>query len=200
MSAPATGRVRNVEGTLLSENWGRLHRYRFEYRRADGTWQEQRREVYDRGHGAACLLHDPEGDTVLLVRQFRFPLFISGQPCFPIEVPAGLLEGADPAERMRAELVEETGYAVGPLTHVIDLVMSPGSVTEALSCYTGTYARGAAVAEGGGHPEEGEDIEVLHLPLDSALAMLRSGEIRDAKTCFLLQHLAMTLQRQMPSP
>lgn len=193
-------RVRGVEGTLLSDVWGRLSRYRYDYRRADGTWQAQVREVYDRGHGAACLLHDPEGDTVLLVRQFRFPMHVSGQDGFLIEVPAGLLDGAEPAARMRAELMEETGYEVGPLSHVTELVMSPGSVTEYLACFTGTYRRGDAVGDGGGHAEEGEDIEVLHLPLDTALAMMAAGEIRDAKTCFLLQHLAMKLGRPVPSP
>jgi nudix-type nucleoside diphosphatase (YffH/AdpP family) len=192
-------RVRRVAGELLSQAWGRLWRYRFEYRRADGTWQEQVREVYDRSHGAACLLHDAEADTVLLVRQFRFPLHISGQEGFAIEAPAGLLDGAEPEARMRAELMEETGYAARTLTRVADLVMSPGSVTEQIACFTGAYTRGDAEGEGGGHAHEGEDIEVLHLPLDRALAMIGTGEIRDAKTCFLLQHLALSLGRPLPS-
>ncbi len=184
-------RVRALSPTLLSSNWGKLTRYSYDFRRSDGSWQAQVREVYDRGHGAACLLHDPEADTVLLVRQFRLPMMVSGQQPFVIEVPAGLLEGADPAERIRAEMIEETGYEVGPLDHVIDLIMSPGSVTEYLACFIGTYRRGDAVAKGGGHPDEGEDIEVLHLPVDDAMAMMAAGEISDAKTCFLLQHLAL---------
>lgn len=195
-----TDRVRNLVGTLLSDNWGRLHRYSFEYLRRDGTWQAQKREVYDRGHGAACLLHDPEGDTLLLVRQLRLPMLVSGQEPFLIEVPAGLLEGAEPAERVRAEVAEETGYAVGPLSHVTDLVMSPGSVTEYLALYLGEYTRGETVGDGGGHPDEGEDIEVLHLPLDAALAGIVGGSIRDAKTVCLIQHLALRLGRSLPQP
>ncbi len=194
-----TDRVRGLTSDLLSASWGRLSRYRYEYRRSDGEWQDQVREVYDRGHGAACLLHDPDADTVLLVRQFRLSMHVSGQEAFLIEVPAGLLEGAEPAERMRAELIEETGYEVGALAHVIDLVMSPGSVTEYVACFTGTYRRGAAVGIGGGHIEEGEDIDVLHIPLDEALSMMAAGKIRDAKTCFLLHHLAMSLGRLLPS-
>ena len=46
-------------------------------------------------------------------------------------------------------------------------------------------------AEGGGKETEGEDIEVMHVPLDEALEMIRSGEIMDAKTIILLQELAL---------
>lgn len=191
-------RVRGLSGTLLSDNWGKLWRYSYEFLRSDATWQRQVREVYDRGHGAACLLHDPEADTVLLVRQFRSPMYVSGQNAFVIEVPAGLLNGAEPAVRMRAELIEETGYEVGALEHVTNLVMSPGAVTEYLACFVGTYRQGEAVGEGGGHAEEGEDIDVLHVPLADAMAMMATGEICDAKTCFLLHHLHARLERRLP--
>ncbi len=144
-----------------------------------------------RGHGAVCLLHDPETDCVLLTRQFRSPVHVSGGPSFLIEAPAGLLEGAAPAERMRAELIEETGYQVSELEHLFDAYMSPGSVTEYLSFFTGRYSPAQRVADGGGEIAEGEDIEVPHIPLPEALAMIGRGAIRDAKTIILLQHLAL---------
>ena len=186
-----TDRYRPVDREVLSDAWGHLSRHTFDYRRADGAWDRQVREVYDRGHGAACLLHDPDAGTVLLTRQFRLPMQVSGQEPFVIEVPAGLLEGSEPAERMRAELMEETGYAVGDLAHVTDLVMSPGSVTEYLALFTGTYDRAARDGAGGGAAEEGEDIETLHVPFTEAMAMVGDGRIRDAKTVVLLQHLAL---------
>jgi len=186
-----TDSFRPISSDVLAEDWGTLTRYRFALRLRDGTWDEQVREVYDRGDGASALLHDPQADTVLLVRQFRLPVQVSGDDPFVIEAPAGLLDGADPAERMRAELVEETGYAVSELTHVTDLIMSPGSVKESLACFTGTYARHDQAAEGGGARDEGEDIEVLHIPFGEALAMVRDGRISDAKTVVLLQHLAL---------
>ena len=183
-----TDRFRPIDSTLLSDDWGRLTRHRFALRLRDGTWDEQVREVYDRGHGAAALLHDPAADTLLLTRQFRLPMQVSGQDPYVIEVPAGLLDGAAPAERMRAELIEETGYAVSDLTHVTDLIMSPGSVTEYLACFTGTYARGERAAAGGGAAGEGEDIEVLHVPVAEARRMVADGRISDAKTAFLILH------------
>lgn len=192
---------RPLSAETLSNDWGTLTRYRFALRLRDGTWDEQQREVYDRGHGAACLLHDPVADTLLLTRQFRLPMQVSGQDPFLIEAPAGLLEGAAPADRMRAELMEETGYDVGPLEHVIDLISSPGSVTEYLALFTGIYSRDAQVGAGGGNADEGEDIETLHLPFSDALAQVRSGSISDAKTVVLIQHLALRrLTEPQPTP
>ena len=180
-------RYRPVSREVLSENWGTLTKHSFDYIRGDGTVERQVREVYDRGHAVACLLHDPDADTLLLVRQFRLPMQVAGLDPFLIEVPAGLLEGADPAERLRAELMEETGYEGIALERVFDLAMSPGSVTECLACYLGRYARGDRAGAGGGATEEGEDIEVLHVPVAEAAAMMWRGEIRDAKTVALIQ-------------
>lgn len=182
---------RPIEQIVLADDWGTLTKHTFSLKRRDGAWQQQTREAYDRGNGAACLLHNREQGTVLLVKQFRLPAKLNGHQGFLIETPAGLLEGMNPAERMRAELEEETGFFVSKLTLVFDAFMSPGSVTEKLACFIGTYTAKDQISEGGGHPDEGEDIEVLHVPLDEALAMIASGAIADAKTIMLLQHLAL---------
>ncbi|QFT00847.1 GDP-mannose pyrophosphatase NudK [Labrenzia sp. THAF191b] len=189
MSTPEYLKVSDSE--VLSNSWGTLTRHRIEYRRRDGDWQEQVREVYDRGHGAACLLYDPERNCVLLTRQFRLPVWAAGRDPMLIEAPAGLLEGAHPEDRMRAELIEETGFEVSDLEHLFDAFSSPGSVTEYVAFFRGTYHLKDKVAEGGGKETEGEDIEVMHVPLDQALEMIRSGEIMDAKTIILLQELAL---------
>ncbi len=183
--------LRAKDSTLLSDNWGRLTRYDFSLKRSDGAWQDQRREVYDRGHGAVCLLHNPAQDTFLLTRQFRLPVHLSEEQSYLIEAPAGLLEGADPATRMRAELEEETGYQVSKLMHLYDAYTSPGSVTERLSFFKGTYGDADKVSAGGGHADEGEDIEVMHVPFAQALEMISDGRIRDAKTIMLIQHYAL---------
>ncbi len=118
MSTPDYLKVSDSE--VLSNSWGTLTRHRIEYRRRDGDWQEQVREVYDRGHGATCLLYDPERNCVLLTRQFRLPVWAAGRDPMLIEAPAGLLEGAHPEDRMRAELIEETGFEVSDLEHLFD--------------------------------------------------------------------------------
>ena len=66
--------------------------------------------------------------------------------------------------------------------------MSPGSVTERLHLFTAEYTAADRVSAGGGHAGEGEDIEVIEVTLDDALAMIERGEIVDAKTIMLLYH------------
>lgn len=180
-----------VDSRVLSDDWGTLTKYDFDLERRNGNRQRQAREVYDRGNGATCLLHDPITDTVLLTRQFRLPVYVNGGVTALIETPAGLLDGADATERMRAELMEETGYRIEALSHLFNLYMSPGSVTEYLAFFLGTYSASDRVSQGGGKIDEGEDIEVLHLPFDEALSMMASGQICDAKTIILLQNLAL---------
>ncbi|MNE95241.1 GDP-mannose pyrophosphatase NudK [compost metagenome] len=97
---------------------------------------------------------------------------------------------------MRAELIEETGYDVSALTHLFDVYMSPGSVTEYLAFFIGEYSEKQKVSSGGGSAEEGEDIDVMQVALSNAMAMILSGEIRDAKTIILLQHLAIRVLQE----
>ncbi|HBH64713.1 MAG TPA: GDP-mannose pyrophosphatase, partial [Erwinia persicina] len=78
-------RVRNIREQLLSDNWFTLKKYTFELLRRDGSWQEQNREAYDRGNGAVVLLYHKARKTVVLTRQFRFPVFVNGHSGFLIE-------------------------------------------------------------------------------------------------------------------
>ena len=69
--------------------------------------------------------------------------------------------------------------------------MTPGSVTERLHFFIAPYEAGMKISGGGGEEAEGEDIEVLEMRLAEALEMVRTGEICDAKTIMLLQHVAL---------
>lgn len=184
-------RVKKVE--VLSDDWYVLKKTTFDYRRRDGTWQEQSRETYDRGNGAVILLYNRAQGTVVLVRQFRFPAFVNGHHGLLIEAPAGLLDKAGPEERIRSEAEEETGYRVEHVERIFQAFMSPGSVTEILHFFVAEYDPASKAHGGGGVEDEGEDIELLELPLGEALAMVRSGEIADGKTIALLYHAALYL-------
>lgn len=186
-------RVRVIESRVLSDDWYLLKKTVFEFRRADGSWQRQRRETYDRGNGATLLLYQPDSRRVVLTRQFRFPAFVNGHDGMMVETPAGLLDQATPEQRIRAEVEEETGYRVGEVRKVFEAFMSPGSVTEKLFFFVAEYDAASKVSTGGGIEAEGEDIEVLELPFDEALAMVRRGDIVDGKTIMLLQYAAMHL-------
>jgi nudix-type nucleoside diphosphatase (YffH/AdpP family) len=173
---------------VLADDWYVLRKATFDYRGRDGSWTRQSREAYDRGNGAAILLHEERAGTVLLVRQFRWPAYANGHPDgMLIEVPAGLLGDEDPESAIRREVEEETGVRVGVLTPLWQSYMSPGSVTERLHFFAAPFSRDpAAAARGGGVADEGEEIEVLEVPLAHALAMVADGRIADAKTIMLL--------------
>lgn len=184
-------RVRVQQETLLSQHWSRLKTTRFLYRRRDGQWQEQQRETYDRGDGAAILLVDPLRRTVVLTRQFRYPCFVNGHDALMVEVPAGALEGDDPEACVRAEAEQEAGWRVRALRKVMEVFTSPGAVTERLHLYVAEVDAQDRIGAGGGLQAEGEDIEVFDCPFDEALAMVERGEIVDAKTILLLQWAAL---------
>lgn len=181
---------------LLSDNWYVLKKYTFDLRRRDGSWQSQTREIYDRGNGATILLYNRERRTVLLIRQFRMPTYVNGYHGYLIESAAGLLDNASPEERIRLEAEEETGYRVGHLEKIYSAFMSPGSVTERIHFFIGEYQPGDRVSDGGGLEDEGEDIEVLELGFEAALAMVESAEIVDGKTIMLLQYLELRMLKE----
>ena len=184
--------VRIIEQRVLAHDWYLLRKTTFEHRRRDGRVQVVSRETYDRGNGVALLLFNAARGTVILIRQFRFPAFVNGlEGGMLIEACAGQLDGNDPVAAMRREAIEETGYDVQSPRKVFEAYMSPGSITEKLHFFVAAVDDADRRTGGGGDAHEGEDIEVLELRLDEAMAMIASGEIQDGKTIMLLQHAAL---------
>ena len=179
-------RVRNIHA--LSDRHYRLNEVEFDYRRGDGEWQTQKREVFDRGHAATLLPYNVASRTVVLTRQFRLPAYLAGHDDLLIEAAAGMLDDASPEERIRAEAEEEIGYRLHDVRKVFEAFMSPGAITEKLHFFVAEYEPEMRVSDGGGLEHEGEDIEVLELSIDEALAMIADGRIIDAKTIMLLQY------------
>jgi len=184
-------RIKSVE--ILSDDWARLTKTTFDYRRSDGIWETQIRQTYDRGDGAVILPFDRQRSTVLLVRQFRYPAFVTGHPEPLIEACAGLLDDHDPETAIRKEAEEELGYRLRGVRRLYSPYMSPGSVTERLTFFLADYTPADRISDGGGAADEGEDIEVLEFTLDQALAQIRDGRIVDAKTIMLVQHLRLEM-------
>src|SRR5690242_15701999 len=117
MSAP----VQLVDVSVLSDQWYVLKKYSFDYLRQDGSRQRQVREVYDRGNGAAILLYNRQRRSVVLTRQFRLPAYLNGlADGMLVEAAAGLLDDMAPAERIRIEAEEETGYRIERVEKVFE--------------------------------------------------------------------------------
>jgi GDP-mannose pyrophosphatase NudK len=150
------------------------------------------REVYDRGDAAAILLYNKQQKSVLLTKQFRLPSFLNGNASgMLIEVCAGMLDKDDPETCARREAKEETGYKIETVQHAFDAYTSPGGITEIIHCFVAAYTPDMKVDAGGGLAAEGEHIELLEPLLDDALNMIATGEIKDAKTIMLLQHVKL---------
>lgn len=184
-------RVKNVR--LLSDNWYTLKTTELEWKHSNGEWKTQHRETYDRGNGATLLPYNLRQGTVILTRQFRYPAYVNGYGEMLIEAAAGLLDDESPEVRIRAEVEEETGYRLTHVQKIFEAFSSPGSVTEKLHYFVAEYEPHMRVSDGGGLEDEGEDIEVMEVPISEALAMIADGRIIDAKTIILLQYAALHL-------
>ena len=185
-------RVKILKTEILSDNWYILRKLTYEYFKKDGSRQVQIREVYDRGNGATILLYNRKLKTVILTRQFRLPTFVNGnQNGMLIEACAGLLDKDNAEDCIKRETEEETGYKVTDVKKVFEAYMSPGSVTEILYFFIAEYSKEMKVTEGGGVDHEEENIEVLEVTFDAAMKMMETGEIKDAKTIMLLQHIKL---------
>ncbi len=187
-------RVRFKNTKILSDNWYTLKKVDFDYQLDNGNWQNQKREVYDRGNGAAVLLYNTKENKVLLTKQFRMPAYLNKHPDgMLVEACAGLLDELDPETAIIKEIEEETGYRVPAVKKVFEAYMSPGAVTEILYYFIAPYDESMKISEGGGNPEETENIEVLELDFKEAIHMMATGEIKDGKTMLLLQYAQIHL-------
>ncbi len=181
--------VKNIEHTLLSDNYYTLNKVAFDYLMRSGEWVNQMREVYDRGDGAGILLYNKQKKTIILTKQFRMPTFLNGnEDGFLVEIAAGMLDKDNPEVCIIRETEEEVGYRLKEVKKVYEAYSSPGVMTEKMHFFVGEYTDDMKVSDGGGLDSEHEDIEVLEIPFKEAVSMLDNGEIHDTRTIVLLQY------------
>ena len=180
-------RVRLLGETLIAEGRFRLTRTRAEIEEADGARRTIDHEIYHQEGAAALLLYDRARGVVLLVKQFRLGAYLADGALETIEVCAGMLDGEDPVDCVVREAWEETGVRVLAARHAFDAFMSPGGMTEKIACFVAPYGAADRLGPGGGVDAD-EQIELVEIPFDRALAMIETGQIRDAKTIALLYY------------
>lgn len=180
-------KINNIR--TLSNDHYKLEKINFKYQIKDGTWQNQSRESYDRGDGAAILLFNKFKKTVILTKQFRMPSYLNrNNDGMVIEVCAGLLDEDEPAICIKKEAEEEVGYRITNPVKIFELFSSPGAFTEKIHYFIAEYNDSMKIGEGGGIENETEEIEVLEINFNKAFEMIYNGEITDAKTIILLQY------------
>ncbi|SHG05975.1 nudix-type nucleoside diphosphatase, YffH/AdpP family [Flavobacterium segetis] len=181
--------IKIQETEILSDNHYVLNKVTFDYQKNDNSWISHKREVYDRGNGAAILLYNLKKKTVVLTRQFRLPTYLNGNKSgMMIEVCAGLLDQDNPEQCIIRETEEETGYQILKVKKIMETYTSPGAVTEILHLFIGEYDDTMKISEGGGLESEQENIDVIEMLFDDAYQMISNGKINDAKTIILLQY------------
>lgn len=164
------------------------------FRRFDGdTHRKVHRSVFCVTDAATVLPYDPVRDRILLLEQLRFGPLAQGDPApWLLEPVAGLIDaGETPEETARREAAEEAGLAIGDLHFVGRYYPSPGGVSQVLHSFLGLADLPDEAAGLGGHEDEGEDILAHVISFDTAMTMLRSGDLVNAPTIITLQWLAM---------
>lgn len=133
--------------------------------------------------GAVAVLPVLPGNKIIMVRQYRYPV---GEATW--EIPAGKMHSKrdNPEKRARAELGEETGYSAGRLKKLVTFWPCCAFSNETLHIYSAANLR-----PGKPNPDDDEFLRTGIIPLDKALRMIKTGEIKDSKTMIaLLLHSA----------
>jgi nudix-type nucleoside diphosphatase (YffH/AdpP family) len=183
-----------ITGTEVLSNYKyRLKKITYDYVKEDGSHKTKSAEVYERGDAATILLYNKQSGTVILTKQFRIPTFVNGNATgMLIEACAGMLEeNESPEDAIIREAEEETGYQIKEVEKVFSIYMSPGSLEERIHFFVAEYDNTMKTGKGGGVEAEEENIDVLEVPIQQAMDMIKSGEIKDAKTILLLQHVKL---------
>ena len=184
-------------------NLFRIIKARLKHRRLDGRMSAPLTRInFERGNSVGVLLYDAKNEAVILVRQFRYPVYAGLPPhqqegegvrhAWILETVAGVSEEGETAQDVAIrELLEEAGYRVKSMQPITTMYPSPGGSSERVTLFLGEVDHTQRPGKGGGLQAEGEDIEVVVIPFTKAMSMIKSGEISDAKAIIALQYLAL---------
>ncbi|RVU16578.1 NUDIX domain-containing protein [Methylobacterium oryzihabitans] len=153
-------------------------------RLADGA--EVERAVEDHGDSVGVLPYDPVRRVAALVRELRVPVLLASGAPSQLEAPAGLIDGGDPADNARREVLEETGIRLHALEPVGAAYSCAGVSTERIHLFLAPYGAGDREGPGGGAEGEHENIRVVEMTFADLAALADTGGLTDLKTLTLV--------------
>jgi nudix-type nucleoside diphosphatase (YffH/AdpP family) len=181
-----------TERSRVFDGWNTLDVVIVETLDDNGVARRHEREVLDHGPAVAILPYDPDRRQALLARQWRVPLLLTGDDPFLLETCAGLIDASETPEGAAIrEAEEELGLHLESVRKVGAVYPSPGALAEKMHLFLAAYGSNDRMSDGGGLDHEGEDIEIVEMPLDELFDMARAGTIIDAKTLILVQMLIL---------
>jgi nudix-type nucleoside diphosphatase (YffH/AdpP family) len=153
----------------------------------DGSTLHKKFEVLEKGEAVAVLVEDIENDCFLMVKQFRLPTALHGNPWL-LEIPAGIMEVDEtPEEAAKREIMEELGYQINNLDYLFPFYATPGASTERVHLFYAQVKSSDKNEKGGGAVGEIEDIEIVAINKNRLLKMI-GHELIDGKSIVALQH------------
>jgi ADP-ribose pyrophosphatase len=155
------------------------------------TGVEVRRDMIRHPGSVVVMVMDDSAaePRILLARQYRY-----AAKDRLWELPAGRVDpGESELDGAKRELLEETGYTAKRWRLAMHFYVSPGFLDETMAVYVASDLQ-----PGKSRPQEDEVIAKRFFPLSSAVRMVMSGKIRDAKTIAGVLWLAQSERSRSP--
>ncbi len=179
----------------LTGGYRDYQRYRVTLAGINGATVTQQRDVLRAGQVAAVLPVDLARGELVLIRQFRLAAHLANGRGDLVEIVAGRVEaGEPPATAARRECGEEIGVVPEVLVEILSYLTTPGLTDEEVTIFLAAIDA-TRVRPGGRVAPDGEQLHVLRVSIDTALAALARGTIEGSPAVIALQWLALNRGR-----
>lgn len=179
----------------LAKGYRDYERYRLTLAGAGGAPVEQQRDVLRAGKVVSVLPVDLARDEIILLRQFRMAAQLANGHGDLIEIVAGRVEaGEQRAVAARRECGEEIGISPTKIVELFTYLPTPGIADEEITVFLGAVDA-AKVEEGAVATVDGEQLYLMRVSIDAALAALNGGALRNGPLLIALQWLALNRDR-----
>jgi len=180
---------------LLATGYRDYQRYRLTLTGTDRAPVAQVRDILRAGKVVTVLPIDLARDEIVLIRQFRLPAHLANGRGDLVEAVAGRVEpGESLLQAARRECMEEIAVAPTALVELFSYLTTPGLIDEEVTVFLAAVDA-LRVPEYSGAAAEGERIRTMHVSIDSALAALSGGAMRNGPLVIALQWLALNRGR-----